>query len=159
MLTACVFVTRDTVVIRGALCSENLFVNRIVHDPRRSWTEVRMYFSKIHFNIILPPTPSLTCILFLLSCLCAANLIPSTWSFCLAKRQLYEAPHHSFLRPLIVSFLSSPNILLSTVLSDTLIPCFSLNVRDLVLHPYKSKGKIIVLYILIFKFLDSRRDD
>jgi hypothetical protein len=34
MLTACVFVTRDTVVIRDALCSENLFVNRIVHEPR-----------------------------------------------------------------------------------------------------------------------------
>ena len=44
MLTACVFVTRDTVVIRDALCSENLFVNRIVHDPRRSWTEAWLYF-------------------------------------------------------------------------------------------------------------------
>ena len=31
-------------VIRDALCSENLFVNRIVHDPRRSWTEVWLYF-------------------------------------------------------------------------------------------------------------------
>jgi len=38
-----VFVTRDTVVIRDALCSENLFVNRIVHDPRRSWTEVWLH--------------------------------------------------------------------------------------------------------------------
>ena len=30
-------------VIRDALCSENFFVNQIVHDPRHSWTEVWLY--------------------------------------------------------------------------------------------------------------------
>jgi hypothetical protein len=32
---------------------------------------------------------------------------------------------------------------------------FLLNVSDQVSHPYKTTGKIIVLYILIFRFLDS----
>jgi hypothetical protein len=31
--------------------------------------------------------------------------------------------------------------------------------RHQVSHPYKTTGRIIVLYILTFTFLDSRRDD
>jgi hypothetical protein len=34
----------------------------------------------------------------------------------------------------------------------------SLNVRDQVSHPYKATGKIMFLYILIFTFLDNRRE-
>jgi hypothetical protein len=32
-------------------------------------------------------------------------------------------------------------------------------VRDLILHPSKTTGKIIVLFILIVTFLDSMRED
>jgi hypothetical protein len=32
-------------------------------------------------------------------------------------------------------------------------------VRDKASHPYKTTGKIIVLYILMFTILDSRRED
>jgi hypothetical protein len=50
------------------------------------------------------------------------------------------------------------NILLRTLFSNTLSLCSSLSVRDQVSHPYKT-GRIMVLYILTFTFLDSRRDD
>ena len=35
----------------------------------------------------------------------------------------------------------------------------SLNVSDQVSHPYKTTGKIKIMYIVIFKFLDSKLED
>ena len=46
--------------------------------------------------------------------------------------------------------LLGPNILLNTLFSNTLSLCSSVNVSDQVSHPYKTTGKIIVLYILIY---------
>jgi hypothetical protein len=51
-----------------------------------------------------------------------------------------------------VSSLLGPNILLSTLFSNTTILYYSPSVRDQVSHPYKTTGKIIVLHIAFFKF-------
>jgi hypothetical protein len=51
--------------------------------------------------------------------------------------------------------LLGPNILLKTLFSNTLGLRSSLNVSDQVSHPYKTTSKIIILYILIFTFLDG----
>ena len=52
----------------------------------------------------------------------------------------------------VTSSLLDPNILLNTMFSDNLNFLSSRNICDQVLHPHKTTGKIIVLYILIFKF-------
>jgi hypothetical protein len=53
-----------------------------------------------------------------------------------------------FLHSPVTSSLLGRNILLSTLFSDTLSLCSSLNVTDQVSHPYKTTGRIMVLYIL-----------
>jgi len=55
--------------------------------------------------------------------------------------------------------LLGPDILLNTMFSNTLSFLSSRNVSDQVSHPYKTTGKITVLYIVIFKFLDSNLED
>jgi hypothetical protein len=68
-----------------------------------------------------------------------------------------KLPPCNFLHCPVTSSLLGPNILLSTLFSNTLSLCSSLNVRDQVWHPYKTTGKITVLYILTFTFVDRRR--
>jgi hypothetical protein len=73
--------------------------------------------------------------------------------------KLWSSPLRNFLHSAVTSSLLGPNILLSTLFSDTLSLCSSLNIRDQVSHPYKTTGRIMVFYILTFKTLDSRRED
>ena len=62
------------------------------------------------------------------------------------------------MRSLYFNF-SARNTLLNTLFSNTLSLRFSLNVSDQVSHSCRTTGKIIVLCILIFKFLDSKLED
>jgi len=64
----------------------------------------------------------------------------------------------SFLHSPVTSSLVVPNNL-NTLFSNTLSLRSSLNVSDQVSHPHKTTDKITVLYILIFKYLDSELED
>jgi len=66
--------------------------------------------------------------------------------------RLFSSSLCNFLHSPVTSFLLGSNIFLNTLFSNTLSLRSSLNVSDQVSHPYKTTGKIIVLYILIFKF-------
>jgi len=65
----------------------------------------------------------------------------------------------SILQPPTTSSFLGPNILLSNLFSDILNLSSSQSDRDQVSHPYKTTGKTIVLYILIFKVLERRQAD
>ena len=65
----------------------------------------------------------------------------------------------NFLQSPVTSSLLGLNILLNTQFSNTLSVRSSLNMSDQVSYPYKYTGKIRVLYILIFKYLDSKLED
>ena len=72
----------------------------------------------------------------------------------------------SFLHSLVTWSLLDPNILLSTLLSNSQHPTlklpqptFCLNVSDHVSHPYKTTDKTVFLYNIIFKFVDSKLED
>jgi hypothetical protein len=63
----------------------------------------------------------------------------------------------SFLHPPVPSSLFGPNILLSTLFSNTLNLCSSLNVRVHVSYPCRTTSKIIVLYSNLYIFRQHRR--
>ena len=65
----------------------------------------------------------------------------------------------NFLHFPITSSLLGPNILLYILFSNNLGLHSSLNVSEQVPHPYRTTGKIIVLYFLIFNFLVSKLED
>ena len=65
----------------------------------------------------------------------------------------------SFLRSPVTSSLLGPNILLNTLYSNTVCLRSFRNTRDHVSHPYKTTGKIIFLYIIIFVLLDNKVED
>jgi len=73
--------------------------------------------------------------------------------------KLWSSSLCSLLEPFGTSSLIGPNILLSALFFSTLNLCPFLSVRDQVSHPYKTGGRIMVFYVLIFKFLRRRGED
>jgi hypothetical protein len=63
-----------------------------------------------------------------------------------------------FFQPPATSSILCSNIHLFTLFSNTLNVTYH-NVRDQVSHPYKTKGKIMVLYILIYLVLVRKWED
>jgi hypothetical protein len=79
-------------------------------------------------------------------------LLHLTTSVIFGEYRTYSSLLSSLLHLLITSYHLGTNIFLSTLFWNTLCLYFSLNVRHQVSHPYKTMGKIIVLYTVNFIF-------
>ena len=61
----------------------------------------------------------------------------------------------NFLHYLVTSSLLGPNTLLNTLFSNTLSLRYTLNVSDKFSHPYRTTGRIIVIYIVMYWILQA----
>ena len=141
-----------------------------VHTPT-------FHYLQIHLNIILPSMPespkwSLSLTFPHQNPVHASPLPHMHYIPCQFHSSRFDHPNNTgwgvqVIKLLIMQFsplpctlsVLGPNILLSTLFSNILSLRSCLKVMDQVSHPHKTTGKIMVLQILIFKFLDSKLEN
>ena len=127
-----------------------------------SWRYILLLFSHLFLGLFPSGFPAKTLYTPLLSPIrptCPAHLILLDFISRTILGEVYislSSALCSFLDYFVTSSFLSPNILLNTLFSNTPGLRSSRNVSDQVSHPYKTKGKIMVLYNLTFIFLDRK---
>ena len=135
------------------------------------------HFLKTHLNIILPFMPGLSrwSLSFRFPHQNPVYTSPLPHTFCMSTQlvlldliiQIIMCEEYRSLSSLLCIFLNfpitssllGPNILLSTLFTNTLSLHYSLSMSDHVSNPYKTTGKIMSLCILIFIFFGSKPEN
>jgi hypothetical protein len=68
----------------------------------------------------------------------------------------HETPYYAVFSVPLLPHLLGPNIFLSSLFSNNLSLCFSLNLTEQVFTSIWNNGKVIILYTLIFVFFVSK---
>jgi hypothetical protein len=91
-------------------------------------------------------------------CVCVWVCVRACVRACVEEYKLRSASLCSFLHPPVISSLFGQNILLSTLFSNTLSLCPSLNVRDQFSHPYRyHKQNDSLVYSNFYDFRQQTR--